>query len=49
MDKKEIFCLKCKRKLKETDEVAFVNEENTEVLCDKCWKKQPYMKLKDIR
>ena len=46
---KKIICLKCKKKLKETDEVAFVNEKNTEVLCDKCWKKEPFRKLKNIK
>ena len=45
MDKKEIFCLKCKRKLKETDEVAFVDDG---VWCAKCYKKMPFRKLKKI-
>ncbi len=44
--KKEIICLKCKKKLKETSEVAFVDDG---VLCDKCWQKQPYRKYKDIK
>jgi hypothetical protein len=44
--KKEIVCLKCKRKLTEYDEVAFVGQE---VICAKCWKKQPFRKLKDIK
>jgi len=46
MKTKLIICLKCKRKLTENSEVAFVEGG---VLCDKCWKKQPYRKLKNIK
>ncbi len=45
---KQIICLKCKKKLTEYSEVAFVNKENTEVICAKCFKKEPFRKLKKV-
>ncbi|MCK9370870.1 hypothetical protein M0R04_13250 [Candidatus Dojkabacteria bacterium] len=39
-------CIKCNKNIKETDEVAFIEGG---VLCDKCWKKQPYIRLKNIK
>lgn len=44
--KKEIVCLKCKKKMKEIDECAFIENE---IMCKKCWDKEPFRKLKNIK